>query len=64
MIIKKLLVASTSDPGKIYTITIERNPDRVSCDCLGCVTHGYCKHMKIYYRVIQRLLHEKPGLLT
>jgi len=62
MLIKELRVCSTTDPETIYTIRVEKDPDRVFCDCVGCRTHGYCKHLKIYYRVIQRLLHEKPGV--
>ena len=62
MLIKEIKVASSTDPSTVYTIRVERDPDRVSCDCVGCVTHGYCKHLKFYKHAIQRILHENPGL--
>jgi hypothetical protein len=62
MLLKEIHVASSTDPSRVYTIRVERDPDRVFCDCVGCMTHGYCKHIKFYYHAIQRILHEKPRL--
>lgn len=56
MLITELKIASSEDLSRVYTITVERGPDRVSCTCTGCLVHGYCKHIRFYKKAIKKLL--------
>jgi len=56
MFVAELMVASSSDTTRVYTITVERDPDRVYCSCTGNMVHGYCKHIKFYKKAITKLL--------
>jgi len=57
----EIKVASSSDVSTVYTIRVEGGPDRVSCDCTGCVVHGYCKHIRFYKKAIRKLLGNEIG---
>ncbi|GAH02284.1 unnamed protein product [marine sediment metagenome] len=59
--IYKIGLTSTSDYKNYYTIKIDTEIQTVECSCIGCVIHGYCKHIKFYKRLIKKLLHENPG---
>lgn len=61
MKVAEILVVSTSDPSRTHVVTVERDPDRVSCTCTGCCVHGYCKHIRFYKSAIKRLLEEKEA---
>ena len=41
-----------SQSGVIYNITIDNEQNEVRCNCTGFLTHGYCKHTRIYKRRI------------
>jgi hypothetical protein len=61
MMLGEIKVASSSDTSRVYTITVEKNPDRVSCTCTGCMVHGYCKHIRFYKKAIKKLLEKGNG---
>jgi len=61
MMLAELKVASAEDLSRVYTITVEKSPDRVSCSCTGCMTHGYCKHIRFYKKAIKKLLEGNGG---
>ena len=61
MLLADLKVASSEDLSRVYTITVERDPDRVSCSCTGCMVHGYCKHIRFYKKAIKKLLEDGNG---
>lgn len=61
MLLSELKVASSSDPSTVYTITVEKDPERVSCTCTGCMVHGYCKHIRFYKKAIGKLLGKNGG---
>jgi len=56
MFVGELKVASSSDVSRIYTITVEKSPDRVYCSCTGNMVHGYCKHIRFYKKAIKKML--------
>ena len=56
MLVTEIKTISTTDPSKMYTVSVEKAPDRVSCDCFGCRVHGYCKHIKFYKKTIWLVL--------
>lgn len=57
----EFIVHSTTQPKVIYHVVVERDPPRVWCDCVGYRSHGYCKHIKMYKALIERLLSSNPG---
>lgn len=61
MFVAEIKVASCEDLSRVYTITVETGPDRVSCTCTGCMVHGYCKHVKFYKKAIKKLLNGNGG---
>jgi len=50
---------STTNPDDTYTIYVNSHYKSVTCSCVGCRTHGYCKHIKFYKGLINDFLHEK-----
>ena len=56
-------VHSTTQYKKLYWVTVEWDPPRVYCECQGYRTHGYCRHIKMYKRLVDRILAEKPDLI-
>lgn len=56
MFVAELKVASSKDLSRVYTIRVERDPDRVFCSCTGNMVHGYCKHIRFYKKAIKKLL--------
>lgn len=55
-------IPSTSTLLKRYDIIIDTTKGTVNCDCIGFKTHGRCKHIKFYKKLIKPLLHEKQGV--
>ena len=44
----------------IYNLTIDTNSNKVTCTCIGFLTHGYCKHTRIYKPLISKKLYGDP----
>jgi hypothetical protein len=43
-----------------YIVTYNPKTKKLSCDCMGFVTHGYCKHTKYFESFINELKKEAP----
>lgn len=58
----KLVISSSSELFKLYSIIIDTSEKTVTCDCKSGRIRGYCKHIKFYKKLIKDLLHETPGV--
>jgi len=60
MTIFKIATTSTSDPYKLYTLTVDTEKKSVECNCKAGRIFGYCKHIRFYKGLIKDLMHENP----
>ena len=50
------IVPSTTIEGFGYEVFVNTDKKIVMCGCKGFMTHGYCKHIKFYKKLIKELL--------
>lgn len=65
VIVKKI---GSSDSDKTYDVKIDKTNNCISCNCLGFIRHGRCKHIRFYKSFIESVLYPidkiAEGLLT
>jgi len=59
--VMRIKLMSTTDPEQSYIITVDRVHKLVDCTCTGFRTHGYCKHIKFYKKIIQEFIKKGEG---